>query len=160
MNKARLQLEFVETENDTSLIGALQSLLADTIVFYFKGHGYHWNVEGEAFGPFHALFETIYSEVYGTVDTMAEHLRKLGSYAPYTLGLFEKTRTLTDTWLNDSSPLPMVQDLYNDNEKLLARIELCFKLAEAQHNQGLMNYLADRQDAHQKHGWFLRATLK
>ena len=158
MRKPSLQLEFVET--DGSLVGALRSLLADTIVFYFKAHGYHWNVEGEAFGPFHALFETIYSEVYGTVDTMAEHLRKLDAYAPYTFALFEKFRTLSDTPLGGSAPLPMAQDLYDSNERLLVRIAACFKLAEAANSQGLMNYLADRQDAHQKHAWFLRATLK
>lgn len=156
----KLQLEFVEVESETGLVGSLQSLLADTFVFYLKAHGYHWNVEGEAFGPFHGLFEGISGEVYGTVDMMAEHIRKLNSYAPYTLDLFSKARTIQDTQLIDSAPIPMVRDLLAANEALLERITLCFKLASDANNQALMNYLADRQDAHQKHGWFLRATLK
>lgn len=160
MSKPRLQLEFVEVESETGLVGALQSLLADTIVFYFKAHGYHWNVEGEAFGPFHGLFETIYSEVYGTVDTMAEHIRKLDAYSPYTLDLFTQARTIQDSRLADSSPLPMVRDLLAANDAILARIRSTRKLADDAGKTNLANYLDERIDAHEKHGWFLRATLK
>ena len=37
---------------------------------------------------------------------------------------------------------------------------LVYKLAEANGEYGLANFLAERQDAHRKHGWMLRATLK
>lgn len=156
----KLQVEFVEQESETGLVGSLQSLLADSFVFYLRAHGHHWNVEGEAFGPFHALFEGIAGEVYGTLDTMAEHIRKLGSYAPYTLTLFQSARTLPETSLPNSEPIGMVKDLLSGNDDLIARIKWCFKLAESANEQGLMNYLAEREDAHKKHGWFLRATLK
>jgi starvation-inducible DNA-binding protein len=160
MRKAALQLEFVEVESEAGLVGSLQSLLADTFVFYLKAHGYHWNVEGEAFGPFHELFGGISGEVYGTIDDMAEHIRKLGAYAPYTLALFEQARTISDTRLGDSSPLPMVRDLIAANEQILARIALCKKLAVDAKEDGLANYLDDRRDQHKKHGWFLQATAK
>jgi starvation-inducible DNA-binding protein len=160
MRNSRIQLEFVETENDSDLVEAMRSLFADTVIFYLKAHGYHWNVEGPDFGPFHKLFEGIYEEVYGTVDDMAEHVRKLDAFAIYTIAMIEKYRTLSDTPLTGPQPLPMVQDLLLANEMLLSRIAVCFKLAEAKGEQGLMNYLADRTDAHRKHGWFLRATVK
>jgi starvation-inducible DNA-binding protein len=155
-----LKLEFVETREHPQLVAELRRLLADTIIFYLKAHGYHWNVEGPNFGPFHGFFETIYSEVYGTVDTMAEHLRKLDAYAPHTLVELQKTRSLKDGTVNTGSPIPMVQDLMTANEDILAQIGIVRKEAEAADQSNLANYLDERRDAHQKHAWFLRSTLK
>lgn len=158
MKTRGIRLEFVERDSPTSLVGALQSLFADTFVFYLRAHGYHWNVEGRDFGPFHTLFGSIAEEVYGTVDDMAEHVRKLGAYTPYTFALFDQARTIADKRLSNSSPLPMVHDLLDANQQLLERIAVCKQLAVDAKEDNLGNYLDDRRDAHQKHAWFLRAT--
>jgi starvation-inducible DNA-binding protein len=160
MRKASLQVEFVEQESEQGLVGTLQSLLADTFVLYLRAHGHHWNVEGEAFGPFHGLFEGIAGEIYGTIDVMAEHIRKLDAYAPYTLTLLQSARTLAETSVASSEPLGMVRDLLDGNDALLSRLTRARKLAEDAGETSLANYLDERIDAHKKHGWFLRATLK
>jgi len=171
MSRLPLKLEFVETSSQSDLTTELRRLFADTFVFYLKAHGYHWNVEGPDFGPFHALFETVSSEVYGTIDTLAEHLRKLDAYTPYTLTSLQKYRSIGDTPLTDGSPLPMVRDLLDANEAILSQIAAVKRLAsEPAETTGplgteftqpnLANYMDERRDAHQKHGWFLRATLK
>jgi starvation-inducible DNA-binding protein len=160
MAKIPLNLVFEETKDQSQLVAELRRLLADTIIFYLKAHGYHWNVEGPNFGPFHGFFETIYSEVYGTVDTMAEHLRKLDAYAPHTLVELQRTRSLKDGTVNDGAPIPMVQDLLTSNEDILAQIGIVRKEAEEAEQANLANYMDERRDAHQKHGWFLRSTLK
>jgi starvation-inducible DNA-binding protein len=166
MAKIPLKLEFVETTEQTHLTAdgqlttELRRLLADTFIFYLLAHGFHWNVEGSNFGPFHTLFETIYSEVYGTVDTMAEHLRKLGAPAPAHPLLYQEERTIPDVEypaLND--PLRMVEILLDANAALMTQIRVVYRLAETQHLTYLQNYLDERTDAHQKHAWFLRATL-
>jgi DNA-binding ferritin-like protein len=36
----------------------------------------------------------------------------------------------------------------------------CFAAAEAENQQGIANFVAERIDAHGKHGWMLRSFLK
>jgi len=41
--------------------------------------------------------------------------------------------------------------------KLFAMV---YKMAEDSGQYGVANFLAERQDAHQKHGWMLRSSIK
>ena len=36
----------------------------------------------------------------------------------------------------------------------------CFAVAESENQQGIANFIAERIDAQQKHGWMLRSFLK
>jgi DNA-binding ferritin-like protein len=57
-------------------------------------------------------------------------------------------------------PQAMVAELLHDAEKMQEIMKVLFTEAEARGENGLSNFLADRQDAFAKHAWFLRATLK
>lgn len=160
MGKIPLKLEFVETKEHPEVVAELRRLFADTVIFYFKAHGCHWNVEGPDFGPLHTLFEGIATEVYGTIDIMAEHLRKLDEYAPTALGTILRNHTVSETQFDNGAPVPMLQDLYHANDALIAQIGRLYPLVEKAEFTALQNYLDERLDAHAKHGWFLRATLK
>lgn len=141
------------------LIQAMKELLGNTYAFYIKAHGFHWNVEGPNFPQYHALFGTVYEEVYGSVDDMAEHIRQLDSYAPAGLAQFNQLATIAD-----ESSVPnakgMLERLMRDNDFMLECIENAYDLAEKNKCHGLSNFLADRQAAHSKHRWQLKATLK
>ena len=52
---------------------AARIAFATEFSFYLKSHYFHWNVEGIHFQEYHALFETIYTEVYGIIDEFAEN---------------------------------------------------------------------------------------
>ena len=67
------------------LVGCLKTLLSDVVTFYFKAHGYHWNVIGSDFPQYHGLFGDLYEEVHGAVDNIAEQIRQLDSFSPGTL---------------------------------------------------------------------------
>jgi starvation-inducible DNA-binding protein len=138
---------------------ALRTAFASEFSFYLKAHNFHWNVEGPLFGQLHELFEKIYSEVYGSIDTFAEHLRALQVYAPASLQKFSMLTTVNDEneVLEWSS---MLQELLADSEKMANIFRITFEMAEQAGDHGLSNFLADRQDAHKKHSWMLRASLK
>ena len=144
---------------DEQLIKAMKIAHANTFAFYLKTHGFHWNVEGENFPQYHAFFETIYSEVYGAVDTFAEEIRALGSYAPAGLGRLMELSGIEDQREVVDARM-MLEILYQDNQTVLKSVEQAYELAENAHAHGLSNFLAERQDAHKKHAWMIRATLK
>ena len=139
------------------LIEAMKRVLADSFAMYLKAHYYHWNVEGPNFPQYHGLFDTIYGEVYGSIDSTAEHIRALGGYAPGSLGRFASLTTIED---ENTVPidLEMVTRIAADNQKVIATLKVAQQLAEDLREVGVSNYLQDRIDIHQKHAWMLRAT--
>jgi len=141
------------------LVQAMKKSLADTFAFYLKAQGFHWNVEGPNFPQYHALFDTIYNEVYGSIDQFAEEIRSLDAYAPASFARFSELTSLQDE-IQILNAQGMLAKLLADNDVVLASLEQAYELAEVAHNHGLSNFLAERQDAHKKHAWMLKATLK
>jgi starvation-inducible DNA-binding protein len=137
----------------------LKTAFASEFSFYLKAHNFHWNTEGPLFYQHHLLFERIYDEVYGAIDPFAEHLRALQIYAPASLQKFSMLTTV-----NDENEVPdfhsMLSELLEDSERMANIFRITFDMAEAHGDHGLSNFLADRQDAHKKHSWMLRSSLK
>lgn len=141
------------------LIQSLKVVLANHYAYSLKAQNFHWNVEGQDFFQYHGLFETIYSEVYGSVDVIAERVRTLGAYTP---GSFRRYSDLSQ--IEDQVEIPtaqsMIQKLLADIQVIQVSIKNCYDLAEQSGNHGLSNLMAERQDAFAKHAWMLTATLK
>lgn len=138
---------------------ALKTGFASEYAFLLKAQNFHWNVEGRHFGQDHALFERIYDEVEDTIDDFAENLRKAGCYAPASFGMLSELSQVADV---DDVPQPeaMLTLLLQDSDRMANLFAVLFELAEENGDHGLSNYFADRQDAHKKHSWMLRASLK
>ena len=144
----------------TAEIGKIaKQAFADTFLFYLQAHYYHWNVEGRHFGQDHELLGKIYEEVFGSIDKFAEELRAMGTYAP---GVFDRLKELSTIQQSDEIPMAekMFQNLIDSNEKVLKSLDTAFDVLEANHLHGFGDFIAGRIDAHSKHGWMLRSTLK
>lgn len=137
----------------------LTELLADVVNFYFRAHGAHWNVKGSDFSEYHKLFNEIYEDVYGSIDPIAENLRKLGSLAPFTLPSFIALRSIDDAPAMLQDPMSLASDLLSANDILIDEISDAFDCATAYGQQGVANFLADRLDKHQFWKWQLTASL-
>jgi starvation-inducible DNA-binding protein len=142
-----------------SLVKSLKVLVSDVVTFYFMAHGYHWNVEGSDFSQYHVLFSDIYEDAYGSIDPIAENIRKLDDYAPFSLQKFLDLRTLD---FKDVQPNPkaMAKSLLTANEAVIKTLKKAFTEAEKAEEQGIMNFLADRIDHHQKWSWQLKSSTK
>jgi len=142
-----------------TLIEIMRKALADAYAFQLKVNNYHWNVTGSNFPQYHKFLGKLYQEVFASTDNIAEQIRALDAYAP---GSFTRFIELTD--IEDEINVPdsneMITRLVSDNEKLLATLNIAFKLANEFDKQGLVNFLADRIDVHNKHAWMLRSIIK
>ena len=54
----------------------------------------------------------------------------------------------------------MFAELERDNQIMIDCLNRCFELAGNERQFGIENYLAERLDAHAKHGWMLKSILK
>ncbi len=146
-------------EQNNTLAESLKVVLADTFAFYLKAHNYHWNVEGENFNDYHAFFATLYNEAWLATDLIAEHIRTLDEYVPASFGRFYQLATISDE-VNIPTAINMARKLEEDNKKVIVSLTSAHKLSEKTNKIGITNFLEDRIDIHEKHGWMLRAITK
>ena len=141
------------------LAESIKRNLADTFAFSLKIQFYHWNVEGSDFYEYHKLFETIYDEVSGSIDLLAELIRTLDEYAPGTLGRMAQLSTVAEDEII-GTPREMVSKLLDANRAVLGNLYVTYKMAEQMGEMGISNAIQDRIQAHNKHNWFLTASGK
>ena len=142
-----------------SLHRALKIAFASEYAFYLKAHYFHWNVEGPNFPQYHELLANIYEEVYGSIDKFAEEIRATGTYTPGSFTRFS-ILSLIDDEVDVLPAESMLLELLEDSVRLEELFRIVFRAAEELGLHGLSDFLASRQDAHAKHSWMLRSTLK
>jgi len=141
------------------LVNLMRKVLADSFAFYLKAHNFHWNVEGKDFKQYHDFFGGIYEEVYGAVDGIAEEIRALDAYAPGSLSKFSELTSILDS-NNYSTVDAMLKELSTDNQVVIRSLEAAFNMSERFNQIGLSDFIAGRLDAHKKHAWMLKASMK
>ena len=138
---------------------SLKVLLANSYAFTIKAQQFHWNVEGPDFPQYHKFFGKIYEEVYDSIDRTAEYIRTLDSYTPGSIERFSELSQIKGQIKIPRAEL-MLAELESDNKIMLECLNHCMGFAKQENAFGIENYIAERIDAHNKHGWMLRATLK
>lgn len=141
------------------LIEQMKIILGTNFGLYFKAHTFHWNVEGPNFAEYHGFLGNFYDSVFDQTDPIAEHIRALGSYAPTTLARMMELSKVQDL-VAIPSPLIMMSELAQDNDKFIMELRTGIALADAADEPAVGNFLQDLLDAHQKHGWMLRSFTR
>ena len=142
------------------LVNALKELQSMAMKIYSQSHGYHWNIEGRHFKQDHAFLLEIYEDVFDSIDAYAENIRKLGVKSPFGLEQLQQNSALR---VNDSLDLKAEQmfvELSKTNLQIIDKLKDAFNVATEAREQGIANFLADRQDKHSFWQWQLTSTLK
>ena len=138
----------------------LKTLLATEYAFVIKAQFFHWNVEGPDFAQLHGFFGDIYEEVYdNSIDKTAEYIRTLDEYTPGSFERFSELSVIPGQLKIPRARL-MLEELYQDNQKMIELLNQCFEAATKERQEGIANFIAERIDAHGKHGWMIRSFLK
>jgi starvation-inducible DNA-binding protein len=141
------------------LVDDLKTLMATSFSFYIKTANYHWNIEGDDFISYHPWLGEVYSNVYDTIDQLAEYVRTLQAYAPASLARFSELTTIADQFEIVQPPV-LFQQMLSDNQVVIDLLNKTFDSATKERQQGIANFMAERLDYHNKLAWQLRSTLK
>jgi starvation-inducible DNA-binding protein len=142
------------------LFECMRLTLANLFVLYFKTHSFHWNVTGVQFSQMHDFFGKLYEELHGAVDPLAEQIRINGAFAPRTLAELYKPSTINETALAGNNATAMLAELARDNDEVVRNYTECISIAKSLNNEGLVDYLGGRIDAHKKIGWMIKSHLE
>jgi starvation-inducible DNA-binding protein len=137
----------------------LSKLLADTYTLYLTTHNFHWNVTGTMFNALHQMFMVQYTELWTSVDDIAERIRSLGHMAPGSYAQFAQLSSLPDAPTNPPSALHMVRILVEGHEAVARTARSIFPLADEAHDEPTADLLTQRLTVHEKTAWMLRSLL-
>lgn len=154
------RIEIGIAEGDRKAIAdGLMRLLADTYYLYSKTHGYHWNVTGPMFNTLHVMFMQQYTELWNSIDLIAERIRSLGFFAP---AGYAKLSKLTSIPEDDSVPAAsqMLANLVQGHETVIRTARSILDAANKGNDQASLDLLTQRLDVHEKTAWMLRAMLE
>jgi starvation-inducible DNA-binding protein len=149
-----IEIELSTNAGKQELVHKLSCLLADTTAYKFTAQGFHWNVRGIEFSQYHKFFQKLYEDADSAVDPLAEHIRKLGYDAPFTLQDFVSLSCI-EVRPTGGDPVAMSLVLHGINQTLRDSLLEAFEIANALNQQGVINFLAERIDMHDKWLWQL-----
>jgi starvation-inducible DNA-binding protein len=158
---SRMPVEIgIGSRDREALASGLSRLLADTYTLYLTTHNFHWNVTGPMFNTLHVMFMEQYTELWNSVDLIAERIRALGHTAPGSYAQFSKLASVADAPAEPPKALDMVRTLVIGHEAVARTAREIFPVAAAANDQPTADLLTQRLNIHEKTAWMLRSLLE
>ena len=147
------------TATDTqATASALNDLLADLHVSYYKLRHFHWLVKGSQFYTLHERFEAMYDDWANHIDEVAERLIAIGHEPLKTLGAnIERASIGEQPTTPDAND--MVRELADDFDKVIARVDAVIGAAADEGLRSTENAMDGIRDNADNHRWMLRRYL-
>lgn len=154
----KINISIPEKERE-EIAGGLKKLLADTYTLYLKTHNYHWNVTGPMFQTLHTMFMEQYTELWNSIDEIAERIRSLGHFAP---GSYKDYTKLSSIQEEDSVPKAkdMIRNLVSGHEMTIKTARAIIDPADAANDESTLDLVTQRLTVHEKTAWMLRSLLE
>src|SRR4029453_10714965 len=73
---------------------AVNPLIADAFALYLKTKNFHWHVSGRHFRDYHLMLDEQGEAIFGTIDELAERVRKIGGTTMRSIGQVGKLQTI------------------------------------------------------------------
>jgi len=159
MSTSTSQTTATTTRHDSTLIDALNLVLADTYALMALTHLAHWNVEGPGFFALHEAFEDQYKDLFHAVDEIAERVRALDGYAIGGLSTLARRAGMEEF----TAPAPQrdyVAALVVAHEKVLDDAVRVRDLSGERNDLETQDLMIERIAWHQKTIWMLKSFLK
>ena len=146
--------------SNKALIVALNGALADTYALYVKTKNFHWHVAGPRFRDLHLMFDEQARQLLGTVDVIAERVRKNDADTLTSIGSIARHTRISDQDSTAIGPDKMVKELLSDNGTLRERLVELKDAAEEASDNATSALTDEWIDACEERVWFLRQTAK
>ena len=133
----------------------LNRLVADAFALYVKTKNFHWHVSGPHFRSYHLMLDDQATQIYATIDELAERVRKLGGATVRSIGDIGRLQRIKD---NDAEFVPavdMLRELMTDNKATIAAMREAHKKAEDNNDIGTAALLETYIDGAERRNWFL-----
>jgi starvation-inducible DNA-binding protein len=138
----------------------LTVLLADMFTLYVKMKNFHWHVSGPHFRDYHLLLDEQAAQIFGTTDTIAERVRKLGGTTIRSIGHISRLQRITDNDIDKVAPADMVAELLHDNRLIVGEMRHVHALCGEQDDVSSASLLENWIDEAEGRAWVLDETAR
>jgi starvation-inducible DNA-binding protein len=138
-----------------AIAAAVNLVLADALSLYIKTKNYHWHLAGSHFRDYHLLFDEHADQILGSVDILAERVRRIGGTTIRSIGHISRLQTLED---DDDAFVPageMVRRLMEDNRRLVELQRAAHEVCGRSRDVATTSELESIIDATERRTWFL-----
>ncbi len=156
--KLAAQISQTNKPND-AVVKGLQQQVANAFILYLNYKHYHWQTFGPLFRDLHLLFDEFATEVYETVDPLAERVRMIGQNPVSRIEEFQKTATIKSA-ADSRSMSEMIKEADINVIRIIKEMRQAIKTADEADDPGTADVLTRFVQVHEKHEWWLRDILE
>lgn len=158
MIKENLEAKVKNSNQNSTTITALNSLLSNYQIYYQNLRGLHWLVEGHQFFVLHEKYEEWYNEAAANIDDVAERILTIGGKPSHTF----------EDYLVDSEIKPVknltsgkegIEVVLNNNQILLNHFNQVVEEADKANDEGTLDLMSGLISSTEKRMWMLKAFL-
>ncbi|WP_292527887.1 DNA starvation/stationary phase protection protein [Methylocystis sp.] len=145
----------LEKQSTMKVAAEINKLVADALTLYLKTKNFHWHMSGPHFRDYHLLLDEQASQIYATVDPLAERVRKLGQPTLRSIGHIAKLSRVKDNDKEFVSPYDMLCELLEDNKAMAESLRNAHKVCDDNEDIATASLLEVYVDETEKRTWFL-----
>ena len=134
---------------------AINRILADSFALYTKYKNFHWHLAGPRFRSLHLLFDEHAAEIFGTLDILAERVRRIGGTTIRSIGHISELQTIQDNNEDYVEPTDMIEELMNDNRATVRAMRQAHSIADDANDIATAAELEEMINAAENRAWFL-----
>ena len=120
---------------------------------------YHWQTFGPLFRDLHNLFDEFATEVYETIDELAERVRMIGQDPISHVEDFLKVATVKSA-TKGNNMRGMIEEADKNAISVIKEMREAIKTADKNDDPGTADVLTRFVQIHEKHEWWLRDILE
>jgi starvation-inducible DNA-binding protein len=137
---------------------AVNPLIADAFALYVKTKNFHWHVASSHFRDYHLLFEEQAEAILGSIDVLAERVRRIGGTTIRSIGHIGQLQTIGDDNDGFVPPEQMIQRLLADNRHIAELQRAAIEMCDKHRDTPTGNVLQEILDQTERRIWFLHAV--
>jgi len=136
----------------------LNTVLASLQIFAQNTYVMHWQIKGEKFFEFHGVSGTLYDELGGTIDVIAERIRALDCMPITTFSEYLKMSTISEL-ANGEDWNADVNSIVTSLNNILSQFKSAIVDAQAESDEGSVNMLGGLIECYEKKLWMFKSYL-
>src|SRR6266513_1826036 len=145
----------LEPSATRDISAAMNAILADVFALYLKTKNFHWHMSGPHFRDYHLLLDEQADQIYAITDTIAERVRKVGGTTLRSIKHVSALQRLDDNDADYVTPLDMLAELRDDNERLTGFMRAAHGLCDEHNDVATASLLEVWIDEAERRVWFL-----
>lgn len=147
-------------EQTQAITEALNPLIADAFTLYVKLKNFHWHLSGSHFRDYHLLFDEQADQVLGSIDLMAERVRRVGGTTLRSIRHISQLQTIPDDNDEFVPPGGMIRRLLEDHKNIARQQRDAIQVCDQNRDSVTSNVLQEILDDTERRKWFLFEILQ